>query len=105
MAMPKVVPWRRDALREGEDEDGNFAMVHQLFQGTLVKTVYDDDTEKWKAVTAGARRDLYQSAADKVLRMVAAEDPSLKALAELSTYQAIGLAPTAGRGRPKKKTA
>ena len=105
MAMPKVVPWRRDALREGEDEDGNFAMVHQLFQGTLVKTVYDEDTEKWKAVTAGARRDLYQSAADKVLRMVAAEDPSLKALAELSTYQAIGLAPTAGRGRPKKKTA
>jgi hypothetical protein len=103
--MAKEVPWRRDALRDGEDEDGNFAEVHEFFQGTLVKTTYDEKAEKWKAVTAGARRDLYQLAAEKVLKQVAAKDPSLKPIIGLPTYQAIGLAPSAGRGRPKKASA
>jgi hypothetical protein len=103
--MAKEIPWRRDALRDGEDEDGNFAEVHELFQGTLVKTIYDEKTRKWKAVTAGARRDLYQLAAEKVLKQVAAKDPSLKPIIGLSTSQAIGLAPSAGRGRPKKASA
>lgn len=100
--MAKEIPWRGDALRGGEDEDDNFAEVHELFQGTLVKTVYDEKTRKWKAVTAGARRDLYQLAADKVLKQVAAKDASLKPVVGLSTFQAIGLAPSAGRGRPKE---
>lgn len=103
--MAKVIPWRRDALREGTDDDGNFAMVHEFFQGTLVKTTEDDKTGEWKAVTAGARRDLYQSAADKVLRAIAAADASLQPIASLPTYKAIGLSSGAGRGRPKKVVA
>jgi hypothetical protein len=101
--MAKAVPWRRDALRDGQDEDGNYAKVHEFFQGTLVKTVEDDKTGKWKAITAGARRDLYQLAADKVLRAIAAAEPTLKPIASLSTYSAVGLASTTSRGCPPKK--
>jgi hypothetical protein len=103
--MAKEIPWRRDALRDGEDEDGSYAKVHEFFQGTLVKTVQGEKAGEWKAVTAGARRDLYQAAADKVLRAIAAADSSLRPIASLSTYRAIGMASTTGRGRPKKVVA
>jgi hypothetical protein len=103
--MAKVVPWRRDALRDGRDEDGGHAMVHQFFEGTLVKTTQDEKTGKWRGGTAGARRDLYQAAADKVLRAIADADPSLKPIMSPSTYAAVGLVTGAGRGRPKKAIA
>lgn len=100
--MAKVVPWRRDALRDGQDENGQPSKVHEFFEGTLVQTELGKDG-KWKAGTAGARRDLYQTAAEKVLRAIAAADNSLKPIADLSTFVGVGLA-SAGRGRPKKAT-
>ena len=103
--MAKESFWRRDALRDGKDAEGNPAKVHVLFQGTLVKTFFDEKTEQWKSSTMGARRDLYQSAADKVLRLIAVRDPSLAQIASLPTYEAVGLASSAGRGRPKKAVA
>lgn len=103
--MARVIHWRRDALRDGEGEDGGYAMVHQFFEGTLVKTALDEKTGKWKGGTAGARRDLYQAAADKVLRAIADADPSLKPIMSPGTYAAVGLGTGAGRGRPKKAIA
>ena len=70
----------------------------------MVKTAQDKKTGEWKAGTAGARRDMYQSAVDKVLRRIAAEDKALQPIAERRTYISVGLA-SEGRGRPKKATA
>lgn len=99
--MAKVIPWRRDALRPGEGENKLPIMVHEFFEDTLVKTAQDKKTGEWKAGTAGARRDMYQAAADKVLRKLAASDKALAPIAEHRTYVTVGLA-SDGRGRPKK---
>ncbi|MGK8525144.1 DNA sulfur modification protein DndB [Nocardia asteroides] len=98
--MARVVPWRRDALRDGPDENGHPSKLHEFFEGTLVQTELGKDGV-WRAGTAGARRDLYQSAAEKVLRAVAAADKSLRPIADRNALVAVGLA-SAGRGRPKK---
>lgn len=103
-AMAKTVPWRRDALRDGKGENNLPIKVHEFFEGTLVQTALDKKTGQWKAGTAGARRDMYQSAAEKVLRAVAKADPTLAPIAAFDTFVKIGLA-SAGRGRPKKVTA
>ncbi len=98
--MAKAIPWRRNALRDGKDDNGLPIKVHEFFEGTLVQTA-QAKTGEWKAGTAGARRDMYQAAADKVLRAIAAADHRLKPIAEHRAYVAVGLA-SAGRGRPKK---
>jgi hypothetical protein len=98
--MAKVIPWRRNALRDGRDTNGLPCKVHDFFEGTLVQTAQDKDGE-WKAGTMGARRDMYQSAAEKVLRAIAKEDSALRPIAEHRTFVKLGLA-SAGRGRPKK---
>ena len=98
--MAKAIPWRRNALRDGKDDNGLPIKVHEFFEGTLVQTA-QAKTGEWKAGTAGARRDMYQAAADKVLRAIAAADQGLQPIRELRAYVAVGLA-SAGRGRPKK---
>jgi len=102
-AMAKVIPWQRNTLRKGQDANGLPIMVHDFFEGTLVQTAQAKNGE-WKAGTAGARRDMYQSAAEKVLRAIAKSDPALQPIGELSTFVKVGLA-SAGRGRPKKSAA
>lgn len=99
--MAKEVPWRRDALRDAKGENGLPIKVHEFFEGTLVQTALDKKTGHWRAGTAGARRDMYQSAVDKVLRRIAAADKALEPIATLDTYVKVGLA-SAGRGRPRK---
>jgi hypothetical protein len=102
--MAREVPWRRDALRDGEGENNLPIKVHEFFEGTLVQTALDKKTGQWRAGTAGARRDMYQSAVDKLLRRIAAADKALAPIATLDTYVKVGLA-SAGRGRPKKVVA
>lgn len=95
--MSQAVPWRRDALRQNPDG----TKVHDFFEDTLVKTELGKEG-KWTAGTAGARRDLYVAAANKVLRAVAKAEPSLQPIAAHSTYVALGLSTSGQRGRPKK---
>ncbi|MFT4201240.1 MAG: DNA sulfur modification protein DndB [Gordonia sp. (in: high G+C Gram-positive bacteria)] len=102
-AMAREVPWRRDSLRAGKDGNGLPIQVHTFFEGTLVKTAQAKSGE-WIAGTAGARRDMYQEAARKVLRTIAKADPRLKSIDDLRTHIAVGLA-SAGRGRPRKAAA
>src|SRR5262249_11303959 len=45
-AMAKI-PWRRDALRDGKDENGEPIKVHQFFEGDLVITVFDTEKGAW----------------------------------------------------------
>ena len=99
--MSKEIPWKRDELRDGKGENNLPIKVHDFFEGTLVQTTQDKKSGLWKAGTAGARRDMYQSAADKVIRRIATADRSLRPIAEQSTFVKVGLA-SAGRGRPRK---
>lgn len=100
--MTKTIPWRRDALRDGKDNDGNKIKVHEFFENTLVLTTLDKSGE-WKVGTAGAQRSTYEKAIDKVLRHLAASDHGLERLAQHETYVTLGLSSASGRrGRPKK---
>ncbi|PSR65867.1 MULTISPECIES: DNA sulfur modification protein DndB [Nocardia] len=100
--MAKVIPWKRDALRDAQDEDGNAAKVHEFFEGTLVVTKLDKDG-MWTAGTAGARRDLYEEATRKIIRALASADARLKPLEQRDTLIAVGLESAARKpGRPRK---
>ncbi|MFI1465657.1 DNA sulfur modification protein DndB [Streptomyces wuyuanensis] len=94
------LPWRRDDLRE-VSQDGEDVKVHQLFEDTLVRTVFDTKTGQWKAGQAGATRGAYEEATRKVISMLARID-GLSALNDRSVLTRLGLV-TAGRGRPRKK--
>ncbi|MEV5275367.1 DNA sulfur modification protein DndB [Streptomyces werraensis] len=95
------LPWRRDNLRKAS-RDGEEIRVHELFEDTLVRTVFDTKTGEWRAGQAGATRGAYEEAIRKVLATLARQSPELAAMHELPVLTALGLA-TAGRGRPRKQ--
>ena len=93
---------RRDDLRDATDDEGNKIKVHQLFENDLVMTRYDSAKGAWVAGPGGATRSVYEPATEKVLRQLARMDSYLAPLAELKTFQAVGLSAKKGRGRPRK---
>ncbi|MGW2910853.1 DNA sulfur modification protein DndB [Streptomyces asoensis] len=95
------LPWRRDNLRKAS-RDGEEIWVHELFEDTLVRTVFDTKTGAWKAGQAGATRGAYEEAIRKVIATFARQSKELAAMQELPVLSGLGLV-TAGRGRPRKK--
>ncbi len=94
------LPWRRDDLRR-ITKDGEEISVHQLFEDTLVRTVFDAKTGAWRAGQAGATRGAYEEATRKVINAITKRSPELEGLEDVAVLSGLGLV-TAGRGRPRK---